>query len=262
MHPLAPPGIPFYRWGLDFIQDLPHNPEGFTQILTCMDYSTRYLIAKPVKDRSSKTVAEFLFHEVFMKFGAPTEIITDRASCFMSKVVQDYADCQRFHHFASTPYHPNTNGLVERAHAIIGPIITKMCQGMPERWPLFVASAVFAANARTHTVTGFSPFQLVYGFSPRLPGDLDPPFIFNLQDSEEQIAYTVKELQLLGQRRAAALFRTQRQAEIMKKKHDSNPKVTEDTYPVGAYVKVYNHSRTKFKNKWTGPFVVDKLGLV
>jgi hypothetical protein len=79
-HPLEPPGIPFYRWGLDFIQDLPKNSDGYTQIITCMDYATRFVVAKPVHRRNSKTVAEFLFYEIFMKFGAPVEIITDRAS--------------------------------------------------------------------------------------------------------------------------------------------------------------------------------------
>ena len=260
MHPLAPPGIPFHRWGLDFIQDLPQNTEGFTQIITCMDYSTRWVIAKPVKDRTSKTVAEFLFQEVMMKFGAPSEIITDRASCFMSKVMQDYADCQRFHHYPSTPYHPNTNGLVERVHSVLGSIITKMVEGMPSKWPQFVAPAAFALNCRTHTVTGFSPFQLVYGFSPRLPGDIDPPFVFDLKNTDEQELYTRKELLQMGQRRAAALFKSQRQAELMKRKHDSDPKVVDETYPVGAYVKVFNHARTKFKDKWNGPFIIDRLG--
>ncbi len=178
----------------------------------------------------------------------------------MSKVMQDYADCQRFHHYPSTPYHPNTNGLVERVHSVLGSIITKMVEGMPSKWPQFVAPAAFALNCRTHTVTGFSPFQLVYGFSPRLPGDIDPPFVFDLKNTDEQELYTRKELLQMGQRRAAALFKSQRQAELMKRKHDSDPKVVDETYPVGAYVKVFNHARTKFKDKWNGPFIIDRLG--
>jgi hypothetical protein len=260
MHPLSAPGIPFFRWGLDFVQDLPANKEGFTQIITCIDYSTRFLVAKPVKRRDAKTVADFLFQEILLKFGAPNEIITDRASCFMANVLQDYLDSQRIHHYPSTPFHPQTNGMVERVHAVLGDMLTKMTDGMRDRWYLFVPSAVFALNARTHTVTGYSPFRLVYGFSPALPGDIDPPFIFDTRDAEEQIRYTVKELQQMGHARAAALFRTQKQSEKMKMLHDQENGATTDVYQVGEFVKVRNNSRLKFESRWNGPFIVDRIG--
>lgn len=259
-HPLEPPGIPFYRWGLDFIQDLPKNSDGFTQIITCMDYATRFVVAKPVRRRDSKTVAEFLFHEILMKFGAPTEIITDRASCFSAGWLQDYLELQQVHHYPSTPYHPNTNGLVERMHAVLGPMIAKSCENMTQKWPLFVAPAVFALNTRTHTVTGVSPFSLVYGFNPKLPGDTDPPFVFNLKEGEDAVIYTKLELTKLGQHRAAALWRSQRQADKMIENAAKSVSVSDEYYSVGSYVKMKNPNRQKFESLWTGPYIVDRLG--
>lgn len=259
-HPLEPPGIPFYRWGLDFIQDLPKNNDGFTQIITCMDYATRLVVAKPVHRRDSKTVAEFLFYEIFMKFGAPTEIITDRASCFAASWLQDYLELQHVHHYPSTPYHPNTNGLVERMHAVLGPMITKACGNLTQKWPLFVPSAVFALNSRTHTVTGVSPFYLAYGFNPKLPGDTDPPFVFNLNDRDDAVMYTKLELSKLGQHRAAALWRSQKQADRMVQSTTKLDGVSEDYYAVGSYVKMKNPNRRKFESLWTGPYIIDRLG--
>jgi transposase InsO family protein len=260
MHPLEPPGIPFYRWGIDFVQDLPRNPDGFTQIITCIDYATRFVVAKAVKNRTAKTVAEFLFNEILLKFGAPNEILSDRASSFMSNVLQEYLDLQRIHHYPSTPYHPQSNGMVERMHGVMGPMITKSCEGMPSKWPLFIPTVVFALNARCHTVTGQSPFKLVYGFSPRLPGMIEPPFVFNLRDDEDAVLYTRKELESLGQSRAAALWRSQKQADRLVSKDGQDPKKTSECYAVGSFVKVFNHNATKFENKWTGPFIVERLG--
>jgi transposase InsO family protein len=241
------------------VQDLPKNDDGYTQIITCIDHATRFVVAKAVKKRGTKTVAEFLFHEIFMKFGAPREIITDRASSFMSHVLQDYLEIQQVNHFPSTPYHPQTNGMVERMHGILGPMIAKACDGIPSKWPFFLSTVVFALNSRIHTVTKASPFKLVYGFSPALPGDKEPPFVFNLREEGDAVLYTKLELERMGQSRAAALWKSQRQTDLMLRK-DKEKGRTVEMYPVGSFVKVFNHSRTKFEAKWTGPFIVDRLG--
>ena len=206
-----------------------------------------------MKNRTTKTVA-------LLKFGAPNEIVSDRASSFMSTVLQEYLDLQRIHHYPSTPYHPQTNGMVERMHGVLGPMITKSCQGMASKWPLFVPTAVFTLNARVHTVTGCSPFKLVYGFNPRLPGMIEPPFVFNLKNDEDAVLYTRKELESLGQARASALWRSQRQADKMVSRSLQGKSKNSDYYTVGSMVKVFNHAATKFTNKWTGPFIIERLG--
>lgn len=40
LHPDAPVGLPFVKWGIDVIQDLPPSLSGRTQIITAIDYST------------------------------------------------------------------------------------------------------------------------------------------------------------------------------------------------------------------------------
>lgn len=79
MYPLAPPGIPFHTWGVDFIQDLPQSQKMNTNIITAICHATKWTVSQAVPDRSTKTVAKFLF-QLMLKFGAPTKIITDRAS--------------------------------------------------------------------------------------------------------------------------------------------------------------------------------------
>ncbi|KAH9252829.1 hypothetical protein BASA81_009237 [Batrachochytrium salamandrivorans] len=50
---------------------------GNKYLITCIDYATRWIIAKPVKDMTEGAVAKFLY-ELMMTYGAPFEIISDR----------------------------------------------------------------------------------------------------------------------------------------------------------------------------------------
>ncbi|KAH9266732.1 hypothetical protein BASA83_010415 [Batrachochytrium salamandrivorans] len=52
-----------------------------------------------------------------MNYGSPFELFTDRGSSFISEGIREYEKLQRIRHHATTPYHPQTNGMVERMHA-------------------------------------------------------------------------------------------------------------------------------------------------
>ena len=194
-----------------------------------------------------------------MQFGAPHEIVTDRGSSFNASVLKEYLDIQRIHHFPSTPYHPQTNGMDERSHRVLKSIITKMSEGARDKWDLFLPSAVFSFNARRHTVTGYSPFFLCYGFEPRLPQDVHPPVVFDLSKEADRVQFTERELIRLGQARGAALYRTQKQALLMQKMHAKNPRVASSRYEPGELVKLKNHVKKTFEFDFHGPFVIDRL---
>jgi hypothetical protein len=262
MYPLPPPGIPFHTWGIDFIEDLPETQRGNKHILDAICHATKRYVAKAVPDKSSGTIALFLY-ELTLQFGAPSVVISDRGLGFMSQVLRDYLELLRTNHYPTTPYHPQCNGAVERAHAIVKPILESMTVGCVEKWDDFVPSVVFKMNIRTHSVTGFSPFQLCYGFNPRLPGDLTPPTLFDLRNEEDQVLFTQRELTLLGQNRAAALSRLQEQANRMAQIQLSKRRVQPSPYKVGQLVKKKINPMAKFRPRfepdWDGPFRISKL---
>ncbi|KAL7320105.1 hypothetical protein PS15m_000023 [Mucor circinelloides] len=99
-------------------------------------------------------------------------------------------------------------------------MLRKYVNGAIHRWDDFVNAALWASRIRMHSTTGFSPYYLVYGREPRLPGDVLRPYITKemLLDKRTVADLTSRELELLGQHRAAAEFRLKAMGEADKKR--------------------------------------------
>ena len=153
---------------------MPETKSGNKHIITAIDYATRWVVAKAVSRMDSDTVAEFLYNNILLNYGAPFELISDRGAALISETLSNFEKLQGMRHFASTPYHPQTNGMVERMHAMVGHAITTLSSGKPERWDEYLPQSIFAIRVRKHAVTKHSPFYLLYGVHPRIPGDTNP----------------------------------------------------------------------------------------
>ena len=75
------------------------------------------------------------------------------------------------------PYHPKTNGMVERSHQTIMHMIRKLGEDKKADWPSHLAEIVHAHNATHSTVTRYSPDYMRFGQRPRLPVDFYFPTI-------------------------------------------------------------------------------------
>ena len=117
---------PFHRVGLDIKGPLPITKSGNRYIIVAMDYFTKWPEARAIKDIKAETVAKFLYEEVICRHGAPEEILTDRGASFMNQVVDQL--CQKFQtkHRLTSPYRPQTNGMVERFNRTIGECLAKL----------------------------------------------------------------------------------------------------------------------------------------
>ena len=81
--------------------------------------------------------------------------------------------CERLgvHQIRTTPYHPQSNGSVERLHGTLVPMLQKLVQ-KDLLWDLQVKFALFAVRATPNRSTGYAPFQIVQGKIPRSPLDV------------------------------------------------------------------------------------------
>ncbi|XP_064486027.1 uncharacterized protein LOC135398567 [Ornithodoros turicata] len=103
------------------------------------------------------------------QFGTPDHVLTDHAKCFESK---DFTNFLKHHGIVlhhSVAYRAASNGMVERSNATLVAVLRKLCQQHPHEWEKHVREAAFAINMSVNASMGFSPFQLLHGFTPKLP---------------------------------------------------------------------------------------------
>ena len=83
----------------------------------------------------------------------------------------------------TSPYHAQTNGQVERMNQTIIRMIGKLEEDKKACWSEHLPKLLLAYNATCSTVTGYSPYYLLFGRRPRIPVDYLFP---TLRDSPHQ----------------------------------------------------------------------------
>lgn len=77
----------FYVWGIDFIGPFP-NSFGNVYIILVVDYVSKWVEAKATRTDDSKVVADFVKSHIFVRFGIPRVLISDRGTHFCNRTVE------------------------------------------------------------------------------------------------------------------------------------------------------------------------------
>jgi transposase InsO family protein len=97
---------PFKKWELDFVGPINPTSKKKKYILVCTDYVTKWVEAKALPASSEQSVVDFLFNDIFTRFGVPREIVIDQGTQFTSHLVKSVTEQYQIKHRKSTPYHP------------------------------------------------------------------------------------------------------------------------------------------------------------
>ena len=79
-----------------------------------------------IPDQAVKTVAKFLHGGYISILGALARLLSDRGASFTSNVIEELCKIIGIKWLWTMPYHPQTNGLVERLHQTIMHMIGKL----------------------------------------------------------------------------------------------------------------------------------------
>ena len=169
LHSISPPEEPFALIGIDFCGPLTITPRENQHVLVITDYFTRHITAVALPNSTAETTARALFDEFFCKFGIPLVILSDRGTHFQNRLMKNLQYLIGYNHIYNTSYHPQTNGVVERFNATFVIQISKLQNTQHYNWDKFLQAVVFAYNTGLHKSTKFSPYELLYGRSVRLP---------------------------------------------------------------------------------------------
>lgn len=128
-----------------------------------VDHASRYVWAYPTIKNTSSSVTNLI--DKLMSSGVTIKkILTDNHKNFTSNEIKRCLNRHNIKHLLSTPYHPQTNGIVERFN---GTLITKLrfvLLDHPKRkWNTLLPKVVSDYNNTPHDVTGFTPAFLFFG---------------------------------------------------------------------------------------------------
>ena len=152
-----------------------------TNVLVFQDHFTKHVLEYVTPNQTAKTITKFLYGGYISMLGALARLLSDRGTSFTSSIIEELCKILGIQWLQTTPYHPQTNGLVERLHQTIKHMIGKLGEDKKANWPSHLAEIAHAYNATQSTVTRYSPHYLMFGQRPRIPVN----FVFPTVGSNE-----------------------------------------------------------------------------
>ena len=104
----------------------PNQSPRVANILVFQDHFTKHVVAYMTPDQTAKTFAKFLYGGYISIFGALARLLGNRDASFTSNVTEELYKILGIKWLQTTPYHPQTNGLVERLHQTIMCMVRKL----------------------------------------------------------------------------------------------------------------------------------------
>ena len=155
--------------GVD-ICNLPET-DGYCHVIVLIDYFSKWSEAKPTKDKSAPTVAQFLY-EVMCRHGCFDIQINDQGRVFVNQVCDELHKLTGVEQRVTSVYHSQANGLVEHQNRTIKDSLEKVLEDNHEMWPHIIEGILFAHRVIRHSSTKYSPFMMLYNREPVLSIDV------------------------------------------------------------------------------------------
>jgi len=247
---------PWEHIQIDSSVHLPPAPGGYKALLVIIDVFTGFVILRPIKTTSADIVANELW-QVCCILGLPKIIQSDNGPEFVNEVIRALVKLVGIEHRFISPYNPRADGKVERSIQTVMSIIKKLLHGYENNWTLFVPFAQLSFNNKYASLTGSTPFSLMFGrcLNPIQDYTADGTEV-NIDDLDEWKLHMEKIQSLIY---PAILERTKNSKDKMIQALNKKRRLlTKDSViPVGAIVMLIDPLRkNKFEPKYIGPYTV------
>ena len=250
-------GSPMERIALDVLGPLPTTESGNKYILVIADYFTKWVEAFPLPNQEAKTVADKLVNE-----GIPLIIHSDQGRNFESALFTEMCQLLDIHKTRTTPYHPQSDGMVERFNRTLEMQLSKFVDYNQKDWDLYIPLLLMAYRSAVHDTSGCTPAKLMLGRDLSLPIDL----IYGRP--KEEPVQSVTEYANSMQEKVERVHNFAREhikmmSDKMKQRHDLN--FVKEGQRLKQWDAVWLHNpqkkkglSTKLQRPWQGPYVIIK----
>ena len=118
-------------------------------------------------------VAQTLWENFLVHYGWPKKILTDQGKSFENNLIWELCELAQVKKLGTSPYHPETNGQCECFNATRINMLGTLLTHAKKHWQEWVATLTHAYNSTVSSVTGFSPYFLIFGQTPKIPLDIE-----------------------------------------------------------------------------------------
>lgn len=187
--PIVTTRMPDGPWQMCSTDLLGPLPDG-RSIIVVVDYYSRFFEAGLLRSTKADKVIEFL-DTIFSRYGNPLALRTDNGPQFVSDVFQQYLRTNGIKWLSTTPLWPQANGLVERTNRSILKVL-KIAHLEKKEMLAEFRKFLVAYRSTPHSVTGFTPFSLMFGREmrtklPQLDYSVDSQSVAKDNDSKYKV---------------------------------------------------------------------------
>ena len=177
LHPWNWPTRPWARVHIGFA-----GPFLNSMFLILIDAHSKWIEVFQMTSTTSSAVIQRL-RTVFAQFGLPETVVSDNAPNFVSTEFETFLSKNGIAHVTSSPYHPASNGLAERAVQTFKQGMKKLNEGsLSEK----IARFLFSYRITPQSTAGVSPGELLQGRKLRSRLDLLRPDISARVNKKQQ----------------------------------------------------------------------------
>ena len=119
---------------MDKVCPIPETDRNNRYILVITDYITKWPEAFPLRNHWAETKAAKLVAEVICRYGVPRVIHTDQVKDFDFKLIKALCELLEIEKNRTTPYHPESDGLVERLNKTLISMVRSLVDEDQRDW--------------------------------------------------------------------------------------------------------------------------------
>eukprot|EP00245_Coleochaete_scutata_P000411 TRINITY_DN1051_c1_g1_i1.p1 TRINITY_DN1051_c1_g1~~TRINITY_DN1051_c1_g1_i1.p1 ORF type:complete len:1227 (+),score=252.29 TRINITY_DN1051_c1_g1_i1:430-3681(+) len=163
-----------YRWSLDFAGPLPTTARHNRYVLVMVEHFSKWIELVALPDKTSRGAAQAFVDRVLSRFGAPAEVLTDQGGEFLGEF-QEMCEVAMIDHRQTSRDHPEADGLAERVVQTVKRGLRKygLVEGRTTNWDLQLPWLAMGYRfSRQASLASFSPYFLLFGVHPHLPGTI------------------------------------------------------------------------------------------